>query len=68
MSTTTVVSQLLSVRQAATHLACSPDHVYDLIRVGKLRSVETKATGKRTKTRVRAEDLQGFIDANTRTA
>lgn len=60
--------QLLSITRAAEFLDCSRAHVYRLIAVGKLRAVETKALGNRPKTRVRAEDLEAFIEANTRQA
>lgn len=61
-----MTTQLLSIPRAAEYLDCSRAHIYRLISAGKLRSVETKAVGSRTKTRVRAEDLQAFIDAHTR--
>lgn len=61
-------SQLLSVTEAAERLACSRGHVYGLIAAGSLRAVEIKAKGTRSKTRVREDDLEAFIDANTRVA
>lgn len=67
MSTSTL-PRLLSVAKAAEHLDCSRAHVYGLISVGKLRAVETKAKGSRSKTRVYEDDLAAFIAANTRTA
>lgn len=60
------MTQLLSVAHAAERLDCSAGHVYGLIAVGKLRAVEIKATGTRPKTRVREEDLEAFIEAQTR--
>lgn len=58
--------RLLSVTHAAAHLDCSRAHVYRLIEAGHLRTVEIRATGTRTKTRVRAEDLAAYIDTQTR--
>lgn len=60
------LTQLLSVARAAEVLDCSPTHVYRLIAAGRLRAVEIKVTGRRPKTRVRADDLQAFIEVNTR--
>lgn len=62
------MTQLLSIPSAAARLDCSRAHIYRLIAAGKLRAVEIKAEGKRPKTRVRAEDLEEFIDAHTRVA
>lgn len=64
MSTT----KLLSVTKAAEQLDCSRGHVYGLISAGKLRAVELKAKGTRSKTRVLAEDLEAFIASHTRRA
>jgi excisionase family DNA binding protein len=60
--------QLLSIAKAAEVLDCSRGHVYGLIAAGKLRAVETKATGRKSKTRVYESDLAEFIEANTRRA
>lgn len=68
MTTPTGLSQLLSIPNAAAHLDCSRAHVYRLIATGRLRAVEIRAVGKRPKTRVRAADLEAFIDAHTRSA
>lgn len=62
------MTQLLSVTKAAQQLDCSRGHIYGLIAAKKLRAVETKAKGTRPKTRIRAEDLEAFIDENTRMA
>jgi excisionase family DNA binding protein len=59
-------TQLLSITRAAEVLDCSRGHIYGLIAAGKLRAVELKAKGTRSKTRIRAEDLEAFIEANTR--
>lgn len=61
-----MATQLLSMPRAAELLDCSPGHVYNLIAAGHLRAVEIKATGKRPKTRVRLEDLEAYIEAQTR--
>lgn len=58
--------QLLSIPRAAAQLDCSRGHIYHLLAAGKLRAVEIAATGKRSKTRIRAEDLDAFIEAHTR--
>lgn len=55
--------RLYSVVRAAEILGTSDDYVYDRINEGKLRAVEL-GTG-RAKQRVRADDLQAFIDART---
>ena len=61
--------QLLSITTAAERLACSRGHVYNLIACGQLRAVEIKVDGStRSKTRIRAEDLDTFIEAHTRSA
>lgn len=60
--------KLLSITRAAEQLDCSRGHVYGLIAAKKLRAVEIKATGTRSKTRVLEEDLDAFIAAATRTA
>lgn len=60
------VTQLLSIPTVAKSLACSRGHVYHLINNGQIRVVEIKAASStRTKTRIRREDLQSFIDCNT---
>lgn len=59
-------TQLLSMPQAAARLACSRAHIYRLIAAGKLRAVDIRAEGKRSKTRIREEDLDAFIEAQTR--
>lgn len=63
-----MTTQLLSVAKAAARLDCSRGHIYNLIAARKLRAVEIRATGTRTKTRIREEDLEAFIEAQTREA
>lgn len=58
--------QLMSVARVAEVLDCSRGHVYGLIAAGKLRAVETRAQGRRSKTRIREEDVIAFIESNTR--
>lgn len=62
------MTTLLSITTAAERLDCSRGHVYGLIAAGQLRAVEIKAKGTRSKTRVREEDLEAFIDSHTRVA
>lgn len=68
MTASTVDVRLLAIPTVAERLDCSRGHVYRLIAAGLLRAVEIKATGKRPKTRVRSDDLQAFIEAQTRAA
>lgn len=63
-----MATQLLSVAAAAERLDCSRGHVYNLIAAGELAAVEIKATGTRSKTRVREADLEAFIAGHTRVA
>jgi excisionase family DNA binding protein len=62
------VTQLLSVTKAAERLDCSRGHIYNLIASGQLRAVEIKSGPKvtRSKTRIREEDLEAFIEKMTR--
>ncbi|GAB3663447.1 hypothetical protein GCM10027596_26620 [Nocardioides korecus] len=62
------MTRLLSITSAAEQLDCSRGHIYGLIAVGKLTAVEIRAKGARTKTRVRADELEAFIEANSRRA
>lgn len=61
-----MTTRLLSVPGTAAILGCSRTHVYGLIAAGHLRPVEIKATGTRPKTRIRADDLEAFIEQRTR--
>ncbi|NWL32949.1 hypothetical protein DM791_08570 [Paenarthrobacter nitroguajacolicus] len=58
------VTALLSVVDAAEVLGVSKHYVQDRINAGELRIVEL-ATNVRQKIRVRADDLQAFIDNRT---
>ena len=59
--------KLLSPTHVAERLDCSLPHIYGLIAAGRLRAEKIKATGTRSKTRIRDDDLIAFIEANTRT-
>ena len=55
--------RLLTIDEAAERLGCSKMHVYRLINAGALRSVDISAPdSKRSKSRVRSDDLQSYID------
>lgn len=57
------ISFVFTPQQVADHLNCSRMHVYRLIQSGALKAVDISAPGSvRTKTRVREEDLQEYID------
>lgn len=68
MTTQPATTRLLSVTNVAEQLDCSRGHVYGLIAAGHLEVVELAATGTRAKTRVRAEDVEKFIESRTRRA
>ena len=55
--------RLYPVAKAAEVLGVSPDYVYDRINEGIIRVVELGSG--RAKQRVRADDLQAFIDSRT---
>lgn len=57
---------LVSVRDAAAHLSCSPRHIYDLIAAGRLRATDIGIG--RAQTRIRQTDLDAYIEAHTRQA
>jgi excisionase family DNA binding protein len=57
---------LLTPRQAAEMLGCSPNSVYRLIAGGELQTIDiAPGTSQRSKMRVRRADLQAFIDRRT---
>jgi excisionase family DNA binding protein len=59
--------QLLTISQAAERLGISMNTVYKMISVGDLRAVDMAVPGARSsKTRVRQDDLDAFIEARTR--
>ena len=58
---------LLTPREAAERLRCSVAHLYRLITQGELRAVDIAgARSRRTKLRIRSDDLAEYIDARTR--
>jgi excisionase family DNA binding protein len=59
---------LHSVTETAELLGgCSDMHVYRLIAAGELRAVDIATPGAgRSKTRIRSDDLAGYIDRKTR--
>jgi excisionase family DNA binding protein len=60
---------LLTVPETAAHLRMDRKTVYRLISSGDLRATDISATkGGRTRTRIRRDDLESFIESRTRTA
>jgi len=60
---------LLSVTEVAERLSSGPSHVYRLIAVGELRAVDIAQPGaKKSKTRVRLDELDRYIESRTRRA
>lgn len=55
------VVRLYTIPDAGDVLGISRDTVYRLIRAGELRAVEV-TRGSRTRMRIRADDLQAYID------
>lgn len=61
--------KLLTIPEAADQLRCSKTHVYDLIADGVLPAVDIARPGaKRSKTRVTAAALEGYVERHTRVA
>ena len=61
--------QLYTIPGTAEQLGCSEMHIYRLISAGELRAVDISTPGsRRTKTRIRGDDLAKFIERQTRTA
>jgi excisionase family DNA binding protein len=62
-------AQLLSVPATAARLECSEMHVYRLVSTGELRAVDISRQGAgKSKTRIRSDDLDAYIEARTRRA
>lgn len=60
--------QLHTPEQAGEVLGVTAKSVYRLIALGELRAVDVAVSGTRSKTRVRDDDLQDFINLRTRQA
>ncbi len=62
--------KLYSIPEAAQRLGdCSEMHVYRQIAAGELRAVDISTPGsRRTKTRIRSDDLADYIERQTRIA
>jgi excisionase family DNA binding protein len=59
--------QLHPVAVAAELLGCSEMHVYRLVSTGELRAVDISRKGAgKSKTRIRSDDLDAYIEARTR--
>ena len=62
-------TKLLTIPETADELGISPNTVYKMIACGDLRAVDMAVPGARSsKTRIRLEDLEAFIEARTREA
>lgn len=62
-------AQLLPVPAAAERLGCSEMHIYRLVSSGELSAVDISRKGARkSKTRIRSDELDAYIDARTRRA
>jgi excisionase family DNA binding protein len=65
----TNIMSLLTIPAAAERLGCSDEHVYRLIASGALGAVDIAQPGAlRSKTRVRSDDLDVYIESRTRRA
>jgi excisionase family DNA binding protein len=61
--------RLHTIQGAAEVLGCSENHVYRLIAAGVLSAVDIAVPGaRRSKTRVRDDDLASYINTKTRRA
>jgi excisionase family DNA binding protein len=61
--------RLLTPCEAGERIRSSDDHIYRLIAAGVLHAVDIALPGaRRSKTRIREDDLQAYIDGQTRTA
>ena len=62
-------AQLLPIPAAAARLGCSEMHIYRLVSSGELDAVDISRRGARkSKTRIRSDDLDAYINARTRRA
>ncbi len=61
------MSTLLTIPEVADELKIAPNTVYKMIAAGDLRAVDMAVPGARkSKTRIRQDDLLAFIEARTR--
>ncbi len=59
---------LFTPKEAGERLRCSENHVYRLIARGLLQAVDiAQPESRKSKTRIRSDDLAAFIDMCTRT-
>ena len=59
--------ELLTIEEAATRQKCSEMHVYRQLARGDLRAVDIASPGaRRSKTRIRSDDLAAYIERQTR--
>ena len=62
-------TQLLPIPVAAERLGCSEMHIHRLVSSGELHAVDISRKGARkSKTRIRSDDLDAYIKARTRRA
>ena len=61
-------NQLLSIPAAAERLECSEMHIYRLVSSGELRAVDIRRGAGKSKTRIRSDDIDAYIEARTRCA
>lgn len=60
---------LFTPAEAGEQLGCSENHIYRLIARGVLRAVDiAQPCARKSKTRVRSDDLETYIEASTRSA
>ncbi len=63
------MTPLLTIPEVAKLLGCSPNHIYRLIAAGAIPVVDISRPGARnTKTRITAQALDTYIEAQTRNA
>lgn len=59
--------ELFPPAEVGKRLGCSEMHVYRLVAAGALRAVDIAQPGaRRSKTRIRSDDLAHYIETNTR--
>lgn len=64
-----MTTKLLTIPEVADELNIAPNTVYKMIAAGDLRAVDMAVPGARkSKTRIRVDDLEAFVEARTREA